>query len=203
MAPVITKPHTINLPAPQKKGGLAVNKAFAERRSCREYDSTKELNLKTISNLLWSTCGINRPKEGLRTNPTGMNSQEIDVYWFDKTGVYLYDYKRHSLKEIAEGDFRHLLAGTPVFNQEFVMDAPCAVLFVVDSNKLPQEENYEPMSLIDVGIAIGNLNLFCAGNGLSTIPRITMDEEGIRDVLHLPPSSHPAANSPIGYAKQP
>ena len=61
----------IQLKAPQKKAGAKVMQAFNERKSTRSFDS-KELDLQTISNLLWAANGINRP-DGKRTAPSAFH----------------------------------------------------------------------------------------------------------------------------------
>ncbi len=188
--------ENINLPAPEMKGGLPVNQALAERHSTREFDSARTLSLQTVSNLLWATCGINRPESGLRTNPTARNFQEVDAYWFDANGVYLYDWKNNVLIEVAKGDHRSLVAGTEQFKQDFVLDAPASVVIVADSAKAGLTA-----ALIDAGIACSNINIFCAGNGLATVPRMTMDVNGIQTLLSLPETTLPIMNNPVGYAR--
>lgn len=192
----IAEAQNIALPSPEMKGGLPVNQALAERHSTREFDKTKEIPLQIVSNLLWATCGINRPESGLRTNPTARNQQEVDAYWFVSKGVYRYDYKANQLVEVVKGDYRHLVAGGEKFKQEFVMEAPASVVLVGDLAKMA-----ERAALIDCGIACENLNIFCAGNGLATVPRMTMDVEGIQKLLGLPETSVPMMNNPVGYAK--
>lgn len=195
------KGQNISLPRPDMEGGMPVNKALAMRHSTREFDASRNLDLQTVANLLWATCGINRPDKGLRTNPTARNFQEIDAYWIDANGAYLYDFKRNELVEVAKGDLRGLIAGGNGFRQDYVLDAPGVVLIVVDSAKLPQGPGSETMALIDAGIACENINLFCAGNGLATVPRMSMDVAGIKEALSLPDTSLPVMNNPVGYAK--
>lgn len=188
--------QNISLPVPEMDGGLPVNKALAERRSSREFDSTKTLPLQTVSNMLWATCGINRTEGGMRTNPTARNFQEIDAYWFDANGVYYYDYQNNQLVEVAKGDHRALVAGTEKFRQDFVLEAPASVVIVADSSKAGLTA-----SLIDAGIACENLNVFCAGNGLATVPRMTMDVNAIQVLLTLPDTKLPVLNNPVGFSK--
>ncbi len=187
--------QNINLPAPETAGGLPVNQALSERKSVREFDSARSLPLQTVSNILWAACGINRTEKGMRTNPTARNLQEVDAYWFDTNGIYYYDFKTNTLVEKVKGDFRGLIAGGK-FKQEFVMDAPAAVVLVADTTKSDLTA-----SLIDAGIACENINIFCAGNGLATIPRMTMDVNEIQKLLSLPETTLPILNNPVGYAK--
>lgn len=201
MSALTINAQVITLPTPDTKGGLPFNQAIAKRRSVREYDSSRPLDLQTISNLLWATCGINRVENAMRTNPTARNFQEVDAYWFDNEGVYLYDYKKNALKKVATGDYRSLIAGGNGFTQDFVMEAPGSVLLVIDFAKIPTGEASEQIGYIDAGIACENINLFCAANGLATVPRMSMDKAEISKLLSLPATSIPAMNNPIGYAR--
>lgn len=187
--------QNIELPKPDTSGGLPVNKALAERHSDRSFDSSKDISLQTMSNLLWATCGINRAENNMRTNPTARNFQEIDAYWFDQNGIYRFDPQNNTLIEIAKGDYRNLVAGAE-FKQDFVLEAPASVVLVADTAKAGLTA-----ALIDAGIACENLNLFCAGNGLATVPRMTMDVKGIQQLLSLPDTSLPVLNNPVGYEK--
>ncbi len=187
--------QTISLPVPDKTGGLPVNQALSERRSIRSFDSSKEIDTQAVADLLWAACGINRAENNMRTNPTARNFQEIDAYWFDRNGVYRYDYINNMLIEVVKGDHRSLIAGAD-FKQDFVMDAPASIVLVADTTKAGLTA-----SLIDAGIACENINLFCAGNGLATVPRMTMDVNGIQKLLNLPDTSLPVLNNPIGYGK--
>ena len=154
------------------------------------------------SNLLWSAAGINRPEEGKRTNPTALNTQEIDIYVFTPEGVYLYDFKDNSLRIKAEGDHRALGAGTKAFSQDFVLEAPVSLVLVANVGKFERKNDFNPMmAMADAGIVSQNINLFCAANGLATVPRASMDGDGIRALLNLDASFLPALNNPVGYAK--
>lgn len=191
------------LPAPTHTGGMSLDSALLQRRSIREYDPDRPIDPQTLSNLLWSATGINRPETNMRTNPTALNSQEIDLYIFSADGVSLYDFKNNALDKVADGDHRQLLAGMPGgFSQEFVLDAPISVVMVINLNKfeLPADKGLL-MGFTDAGIVSQNINLFCAANGLATVPRATMDSDAIRRLLGLDERYVPALNNPVGYAK--
>lgn len=194
--------QNIQLPSPQKEGGLTFAETVANRHSIREFDPSKELSLQQISNLLWSAAGINRPETGMRSNPTAMNSQEIDVYLFSKDGVYLYDPKANALIKRADGDHRSLVAGGKAFSQDFVMDAPISLVMVADTGKFEREGMAQSAApALDAGIVSQNINLFCSANGLATVPRITMDTDAIKTLLSLNANHLPLINNPVGYAK--
>lgn len=187
-----------------------MNEVVANRHSVREFDSSREISESTLGQLLWITAGINRPDAvpsrfgapANRSNPTALNRQEIRVFVFDKNGVWEYKPSTHSLTLAKEGDHRNLLAGTREFSQEFVFEAPLSVVFIADLTNLPEEGLTKAAAFVDAGIACENLNLACASEGVETVPRATMDADGICRLLGLTPRQIPMLNNPIGYAKK-
>ena len=192
----------VALPAPQTTGGMPLNEVLASRHSVREFDSTRSLSAQQISDLLWAGAGVNRPESGMRTNPTAMNTQEVDLYLFTTDGVYLYDAKKNVLEKKTDGDFRALVAGNKQFTQDFVLDAPVSVVFVADVSRFEQPaDRNATMATIDAGIACENVCLHCTSAGLATVPRVTMDPEGIKALLNLDDNHLVVINTPVGYAK--
>lgn len=197
------------LPAPSFNGGMPMNEVVANRHSVREFDSSHEISDSTLGQLLWMTAGVNRPDaapgpfgaSANRSNPTALNRQEIRLFVFDKKGVWEYQPSTHSLTLAKEGDHRNLIAGTKAFSQDFALDAPVSIVFVADMANLPEEDRTEAMALVDAGIACENLNLACASEGIATVPRATMDADGISELLGLTSRQIPVMNNPIGYAK--
>ena len=198
----ISAQDNIQLPSPIRDGGMPLSEALSSRHSTREFDPSKPVDKQLLSNLLWSANGINRPSSGHRTNPTALNSQEIDVYLIDKSGAYLYDATSNSLQLIAEGDHRGLVAGTAGFSQDFVNDAPISLVIVGDYSKFDRDPDQAMLTtMCDAGIVCQNINLFCSANGLATVPRMTMDTAGLAKVLKLKPTQRAILNNPIGYAR--
>ena len=187
----------IKLNTPDKTRGSVMMKALADRMSVREYDS-KALSLQDLSDLLWAANGINRP-DGRRTAPTASNRQEIDVYAVFAEGAYFYDAQTHSLKPVAEGDYRGLVA----MSQDFAKTAPVSLVIVMNLEKMgdPNVEQTKLMASVDAGIVCQNINLFCAAVGLSTVPRATMDKAELQRVLKLSSTQMPIMNNPVGYKK--
>lgn len=185
----------INLPSPVTFGGMPVNEAFSLRRSSRNFDPDRSLSTSQISNLLWAAAGINRPESAMRTNPTAMNRQEISVYLFDKNGAWLYDAKANALSLIAAGDHRNIVAGP----QSFVEQAPLCLVFVADCAKLGSGDHATMMAAADAGIVSQNVNIHCAGEGLATVTRATMNVDEIRRILKLGDQMLPILNNPVGY----
>lgn len=185
------------LPAPDKKGGSSVMEALWQRKTERTF-SDKKLSEKELANLLWAACGVNRPENEKRTNPTARNLQEVTVYAFLPDRVCLYEHKTHTLKTIAKGDHRNLLA----MGQNFVLQAPVTLLMVVDmALYTKRDEVAVTMGAADAGIVSQNINLYCAAFGLNTVTRATMDRTAIAKLLGLTPDQIPILNNPVGHSK--
>lgn len=195
--------ENMKLPAPDHSCATTLDAALGMRRSVRDFDSSKTISDGMLSNLLWAAAGVNRP-DGRRTNPTALNKQEIEIYVFTADGVSRYNCGDHSLEKVADGDYRGLVAGSKSFSQDFVLDAPVSLVLVADLERFDggASERTLMMGMADAGIVSQNINLFCAANGLATVPRATMDADGIKALLGLGAAQVPALNNPVGYEKQ-
>ena len=188
------KPVFLN--APDLKRGLPVMEAFSLRASNTDF-SDKKLSLQDLSDLLFAANGVNRKDISKRTAPSAMNAQDIDIYVFLQEGVYFYDAFNNVINPVVAGDQRILAAGSQVG----VAKAPAILLLVSDISrfKWPDESMKLDAAAKDAGIVSQNINVFCAGIGLYTRPRGTMDQAKIREVLKLKDSQHPMLNNPVGY----
>ena len=189
----------IKLNTPNKTRGTNLMQALAERESVREFDN-KPLSIQDLSDLLWAANGINRPDSKKRTAPSALNKQDIDIYVCLPRGIYLYDAEKNSLKPVAEGDHRTLVGG----QQDFVYTAPVSLLLVSDISRFGMGENEQVrlMAAMDAGIVSQNINLFCAANGLVTVPRASMEKEKLFQVLKLKKQQLLLMNHPVGYPKK-
>ena len=187
---------TIVLNQPDVKRGLSVMEALSNRASAGEFSSTK-LSLQDLSDLLWAANGINRKEIGKRTAPSAMNAQDIDVYVFDAERVYLYDALNHVLNPVADGDQRGLVAG----RQVDVAKSALELLLVSDISKFKTGEDSMKLTwaAMDAGIVSQNISIFCAGVGLKTKPRVSMDQKKLRELLKLKDSQHLMLNNPVSY----
>ncbi len=185
----------IQLNAPTQKGGLTVMEAFAQRQSTRTF-SEKELTMQELSDLLWAANGVNRPEKGMRTAPSAMNCQEVDIYVCMKKGAYLYDAKASVLQPIVAEDLRGAVAG----GQEFVKVAPVVLVLVSDLSKLRggDTESNRMIGAMDAGIVSENISIACAGLDFITVPRASMDKETLSQKLQLKETQIPLLNHPVG-----
>jgi SagB-type dehydrogenase family enzyme len=188
------KPITLN--PPDLKRGLPVMEAFSLRASETDF-SDKKLSLQDLSDLLFAANGINRKDVSKRTAPSAMNAQDVDIYVFFQEGVYLYDAATSVLNPVVMGDQRLIVAG----RQDAVAKAPVMLLMVSDISrfKFPDESVKLDAAGKDAGIVSQNINIFCAGMGLITRTRGTMDLEKLKSTLKLKDSQRPMLNNPVGY----
>jgi len=186
----------INLPAPQKSGGMPLMEALAKRSTSRAFDS-KDLSDQQLSSLLWAAFGINRP-DGKRTAPSANNKQATDVYVLLKQGAYVYDAKSNTLALVLAEDIRKL-GGT----QAFATNAPVILIFVADFSKMgnASDEAKKNTANINVGYISQSVYLFCVSEGLVTGARGSVDRKALGPKLKLRPDQMIVLAQSVGYAK--
>lgn len=192
----VSMAQNVQLPAPATMGGKGVVETLWNRQSGTEF-SDKMLSQQDLSNLLFAAIGVNR-ENGKLTSPTASNKQEIRIFVFTAEGVSEYLNVENGLNPVATGDHRDLIAGM----QNWVKTAPVVLLIVADGQKFGRtDERAKTMMAVDAGIVSENINIFCAGTGLVTRPRASMDTEAIKSLLGLDDSQLPLLNNPVGYGK--
>lgn len=189
--------NPISLTLPRMDRGLPVMKALLLRSSIREY-SDKKLKVEDLSDLLWAANGINRPESGLRTAPSAMNAQDIDIYVFLEEGIYLHDAKNHKLLPVKTGDYR-----TATGTQEFAGTAPVGLILVSDISRFESGDAFERVkyAAMDAGIVSQNISIYCASVGLATVPRAGIDMGKVKELLRLTDSQYIMLNHPVGLPK--
>lgn len=171
--------QSIDLPSPQKTGGMPLMDALAKRSTARAF-ATNDLSRQQLSTLLWAAFGVNRP-DGKRTAPSARNKQETDIYVLLKQGTYIYSATSNKLDLVSIEDIR-ASSGT----QDFVKDAPVTLVFVADLAKSGGDnEGNRMMANIDVGYISQNVYLYCASEGLVTGARGSINREALASKLKL------------------
>ena len=186
----------IDLPAPQKSGGMPLMDALAKRSTGREFDS-RDLSPGQLSSLLWACFGINRP-DGKRTAPSAKDCREADIYVILKQGAYLYDAAANKLKLAVAEDLRNLAA-----TQAFATNAPVTLVFIADLARMGNSsaEDKRTFANIDVGYISQNAYLYCASEGLVTGARASVDRKALALKLKLRPDQMILLAQSAGYPK--
>ena len=183
--------ETIQLPKPDADSGATVMQALKARHSTRAF-SEQEIPLETLSGVLWAANGFNRPDK--RTNATGLNKQEIEIYACMKKGTYRYDAKANALVKVCDADLRPAVAA----HQPYAAKAPVSLLIVADISNPVYGTKWNTLSHYDAGIVSGNIYLYCAANGLATVCRGSMDRDALKKALKLSDKKILHLNHPIG-----
>ena len=186
----------IQLPEPHMNGGMPLMDALANRKTSREF-SKSELDFQTLSNLLWAANGINRPENGLKTAPSAVNWQEIDIYVSLSNGVYIYNPTNNSLDSYMKADTREATGRQP-----FVKDAPVNLIYVADFTKMTGDRTEEVKhwySAADAAFIAQNVYLFCASEDLATVVRGAVDKVELKKTLKLPEYKHVVMCQSVGY----
>lgn len=142
----------MELPAPDKAGGMPLMQALAQRHSTRKGYSGAALSPQQLSDLLWATWGINR-EDGRRTAPTAMNRQDVRLYVALENGVWLYE-PAHALVKVLDGDWRAQMGGGSL-----------TLLYAI-----PQGNEWGGAH---VGSLYQNAGLFCASAGLGNYVHVS------------------------------
>jgi len=187
--------QSINLPEPQKTGGKPLFETLAMRKTSRSF-AEKELDLQTLSNLLWAANGINRPEDGLRTAPSAVNWQEIDTYVSMANGVYIYNAKENTLEHYMGNDIREATGKQP-----FVKDAPVNLIYIADFTRMGDRDEVTKhwYSAADAAFIAQNVYLFSASENLATVVRGAVDKEELKKVLGLPEHKHVVLCQSVGF----
>lgn len=194
---VSTAQTLIELPEPDKAGGMPLMQAINERHSSRNFVD-KALTKQQLSELLWVAYGINRPASEKHTIPTSRNRQDIEVYLTTKDGVFKYLPKEHALFQISNEDKRKL-AGM----QNFVKDASVNLIYVSDFDKLGNSSNEVKTmtAATHCGFIGQNVYLYCASEGLISVFRAMIDKEKAAELLQLEDNKHVIYSQSVGYGK--
>ena len=163
----------IQLPEPNRTGGMPLMEAVSNRKSAREFTGEKLTN-QQLSDMLWVACGYNRPD--MRTVATAMNRQEMSAYIVTPEAIYKYEPKENKLIHINSGDLRDSFAA-----QDYAKQAQLNVALVADMSKQDKRE----FAGMTVGAMSNNIYLWCASEGLNTVVRASFNQEGMKKALKL------------------
>lgn len=173
----------IQLPAPDKSNKTPLMQALENRHSDHEF-SPKAIDNQTLSTLLWAAYGVNRP-DGKRTIPTAMNQKDLNIYVFNRDGIWLYDADANTLKQ--QSDKNHL----DLFQKQDYMQPVSTVLVYTGG-----PEDY---AVMHAGSAYQNVELYAAANDIASIVRGYFDHEKVTEVLKLPAGQRVIISQAIGF----
>ena len=195
MGTTVKAQDAIQLPQPEvQKLNMSLGDALKQRRSYRDM-TEQEVDLQTVSTILWAACGISDPASGKITAPSAVNMQDIKVFVCSQYGVCRYMPKDNTLVPVTTTDIRPSLAA----GQDFAKKAPVALILV--STKDNERMDNNRYGGVDAGYVSQNIYLACTALGLHTVARAMMDKDAIKRELNLTDTSIILLNHPIGFGK--
>lgn len=196
-APESSALTNITLPPPETTGGMVLMEALQHRQSQREFLS-EPLSLQTLSNLVWSACGINRAELNGRTAPSAMNAQEVDLYLALPQGLYRYLPRQHLLEQVVAQDVRRVTG-----YQDFVDNAPLDLIFVADHTRMALVPASKRVlyCAVSAGAMAQNVALYCASAGLANVVRAWFDRQALAQAMRLGPDHQILLTQTLGQPK--
>ncbi|GHS95705.1 nitroreductase [Synergistales bacterium] len=187
----------VKLPEPQKEGGDAIFALLEKRASGTRGDFPKgEISIEELSSILWAATGANRGGKGWTVPLAGGKEPYVKVYAVKRDGVFLYERKGHSLKEISNKNVFADITG-----DGFVRDAPVVLIFVTDTS------NMGSMSGMNAGNALAHTaagamsqNAYLAADSLGISARymVSMKTDAVKRELKLSGEDTPLCILPLG-----
>ena len=174
----------VELPAPEKTGGIGVLDAIASRQSAGNF-ADEEITMQQLSNLLWAAGGVNRD-DGKLTYATASNLQDMIIFAFTREAVYKYNPQAHSITVMAKGDYRKLTGSQP-----FVAKAAIDLLYIQDAGKWDSTGRKTPPEVIlncgfaHAGLSMQNVYLYAASIGWGARTRMNFERDGLTKLLKL------------------
>ncbi len=208
----------ILLPLPSKVTALTVEEVILLRKSIREW-RREPIDVAQLSMILWATQGIVE-YAGFgwyrRAAPSAGATYPLEVYVvvgergvrvgaeYLRAGVYKYDYMRHSLRLVKEGDQRVEL-WRAALRQDWVRDAPvtivlCAVYERTTGRYGERGVRYVHMELGHVG---QNIYLMATALGLGTVAIGAFYDEDVARIVSAARNERPLYLFPVGVPERP
>jgi SagB-type dehydrogenase family enzyme len=201
MAQEAPAPKPIKLPA-HKGGSFTLDRALEERQSIRTLTGPA-LNLDTLSHLLWSAQGENRPDK--RTVPSANARYPLELYVVVaksdvlSDGVYKYSPKDHSILKIKDGS-PEAIFGSLRNMQKWIPKCPAVFLFSGVSARMSgdDQQRREAYTFWESGAAVQALLLQVTANGLGSTVVSGVDLDAVKAATGLPANEKISVIVPVG-----
>ncbi|HEY0898005.1 MAG TPA: SagB/ThcOx family dehydrogenase [Sphingobacteriaceae bacterium] len=195
--------ETIKLPPPRNTSSTSVEEALTKRRSVREFKKGT-LRLSDVSQLLWAAQGISG-QQGRRTAPSAGALYPLEVYILCadveslSDGIYHYQPATHTLRSMARGDKRRLLAAAAMM--QGAVSGGSAVLVIsakYQRTTVKYGERGKRYVHMEAGHAAQNVYLQAVSLGLNTVTIGAFSDNLVKRVMQLPEDEIPLYLMPLG-----
>ena len=182
--------HPITLPSPVLESQTSVEKALSHRRSIRDFRD-QALDLKKISQLLWSAQGITSDWGG-RTAPSAGATYPIEIYLVVNdsenlsAGIYHYEYNDHSLQLVKKGSLAKKLSQA-CLGQQSIQKAPVSIIITAVFQRTAERygERAERYVYMEAGHVGQNIYLQAESLDLGTVVIGAFHDNEVKEVLDI------------------
>lgn len=188
----------IDLPAPDLRGTMPLERALAARRSVRSF-TPAPLTTAQVSQLLWAAQGVTAP-DGGRTAPSAGALYGLEVSIVLPRGVYRYEPAGHKLVRTDERDVRRALHEAAL-SQDPVLEAPAVIAIATVPSVIAKKYGAERgarYALLEAGHAAQNVLLESVALGLGAVPIGAFHDREVAEVLKLRRGREPVYLIPVG-----
>lgn len=192
----------VALPPPSHDSGHSLERAIAERRSEREFGAGP-IGLAQVGQLAWAAQGM--AATGRRTVPSAGALYPIEVYVAAGNveglapGIYHYQFARHRLAPLAEGDRRGALAAA-ARGQGWLEGA--AAIFIIAGFEQRTTAKYGERGVryvqMEAGHAAQNLLLQAVALDLASVPVGAFSDAAVHRAAALPKEARALYLIPVG-----
>jgi hypothetical protein len=187
----------VKLSDPKKDGGEAIFNLLEKRASGGRGDFPKgEISADELSTILWAATGLNRDGKGWTVPWAGGREPYVNIYALRHDGVFLYDWKGHSLLEISKTDALGEITG-----DDFVKSSPCVLVFVAatgDLGRMARLNEGNALAYIATGAMGQNIYFAADSLGVSARYMVSMKADAVKRELKLSGSDTPLCIMPLG-----
>ena len=185
------------LPTPMTEGGMGLFTALKNRASAPGGDfPSGQISKEELSTILWAASGLNRGSTGWTVPMSRGRAPYCRIYVADESGVFLYDWKDHSLLEISGDNIKSKIGA-----QGFVKMASCILIIVSDAEGLAffkDDDLAEEFAQVLVGAMTQNIYLAAAHYSIGARYIHSMRVDEIKDALKLPEGDVPICLMMLG-----
>jgi hypothetical protein len=187
----------VKLPEPSRDGGEGVFSLIERRASgARGAFPNAAISDAELSTILWAASGQNRGDKGWTVPLAGGKPPYVKIFALRSDGVFLYDWKEHSLVEISPENILGKITG-----DGFARNAPCVLAFVSAPDGLGNMSSFNrnnELAYIASGAMTQNVYLAADALGISGRYMVSMKTEAVKSELKLKESETPLCIMPLG-----
>jgi SagB-type dehydrogenase family enzyme len=186
----------IKLPEPDTKGTMPLEKAIAQRRSCRDY-LAEALTQEEMGQLCWAAQGkapsTSSGQAGrFRTVPSAGATYPLEVFVALGEGLFHYLPNEHYLEELTAEDIRGKIAAA-AWGQEFIAEAAATFIMAAEFERTTGRYGQRGIRYVfmEAGHAAQNIHLEAEAMGLGSVAVGAFNDTAVSKVLKLPTNLEP------------